>query len=101
MRINVKVHLGDLTPSDVAVELYVGRVNMNGELIEGRPIPMSEIGNPVDGVYTYALDTSIGRSGLHGFTVRVRPYHPDMPVPFLPGLITWAEGSEVAQATAV
>jgi starch phosphorylase len=101
VRINVKVHLGDLTPSDVAVELYVGRVNMNGELIEGRPIPMSEIGDPVDGVYTYVLDTSIGRSGLHGFTVRVRPYHPDMPVPFLPGLITWAEGSEVAQATAV
>jgi starch phosphorylase len=32
------------------------------------------------------------RSGLHGYTVRVLPFHPDEPKAFLPGLITWADG---------
>ena len=26
------------------------------------------------------------------FTVRVRPHHPDLTVPFVPGLIRWADG---------
>jgi starch phosphorylase len=32
------------------------------------------------------------RSGLHGYTVRVLPYHADEAKAFLPGLITWADG---------
>jgi hypothetical protein len=32
-----------------------------------------------------------GRSGLHGYTVRVWPFHPDEPKAFLPALITWAD----------
>jgi hypothetical protein len=30
------------------------------------------------------------RSGLHGYTIRVRPKHQDLPASFLPGLICWA-----------
>ena len=90
LNIHADVQLGRLTPGDVAVELYVGRVDMNGDLVEGRAVPMSAEGDPKDGVYKYTVETSIDRSGQHGFTVRVRPYHPDMPMPFLPGLITWA-----------
>ena len=29
------------------------------------------------------------RSGLHGYTVRVLPCHPDLTTPFLPGFIVW------------
>ena len=101
LRIKAKVHLGELRPSDVAVELYVGRVDMNGGLIEGQPIPMSAEGNPVDGTQAYTVNTSISRSGLHGFTVRVRPYHPDMPVPFLPGAITWADAAKIGEPATV
>jgi len=101
MTINVKVRLGNLAPSDVAVELYVGRVNMGGDLIDGQPIPMSHKGESPEGVHLYTVNTSLAQSGLHGVTVRVRPYHPDMPVPFLPGVITWAEGSKLASRTTV
>jgi len=45
------------------------------------------------------VETSVSRSGLHGFTVRVRPNHPDMSVAFLPGLICWADESRIASAT--
>ena len=90
IRISAQVHLGRLSPGDVAVELYVGSVNMSGELVEGRPVPMQSEGNPTDGTYRYSVETSIARSGQHGFTVRVRPFHPDMPTAFVPQLFTWA-----------
>jgi glycogen phosphorylase len=54
----------------------------------------------VNGVYTYSVDTPITCSGLHGFAVRVRAHHPNMPVPFLSGLITWAGGPPLACAAA-
>jgi starch phosphorylase len=101
IKISTQVHLGRLSPGDVAVELYVGRVDMKGELVEGRPVPMRPEGNPVDGTYHYEVETSIARSGQHGFTVRVRPYHPDMPMAFVPGLITWAEVAKVAEMATV
>jgi starch phosphorylase len=90
VEIRVGVHLGRLEPQDVVVELYVGRVDMNGDLAEGAPVTMRPAAKRSDGIYTYVLETSIVRSGLHGYTVRVRPSHPDMSVPFIPGLISWA-----------
>jgi starch phosphorylase len=90
MRITARVHLGRLQPGDVVVELYVGRVDANGELVAGTPVVMRTDDNGRDGTFTYAVETSIARSGLHGFTVRVRPCHPDMPSAFIPGLIRWA-----------
>jgi len=96
MPVKARVHLGRLTPEDVKVELYVGRVDMSGELVEGEAIAMEPAGKPSDGVYNYIVTTAIARSGLHGFTVRVRPYHPDMSVKFVPGLMRWARESEVA-----
>ncbi|MBI4873913.1 MAG: hypothetical protein HY822_04680, partial [Acidobacteria bacterium] len=36
-----------------------------------------------------------GKSGRHGYTVRVMPYHRDLTTPFLPGLIVWADPQPV------
>lgn len=94
--VRARVHLGRLGPQDVLVELYVGRVDMNGELAEGAAVTMKPETLRSDGTYNYVVETSIARSGLHGFTVRVRPYHPDMSVGFIPGLITWASRSQFA-----
>jgi len=100
MQIRAEVHLGRLSPQDVAVELYVGRVNMQGELVEGNSVAMAAAGQAPGGNYNYVVETSIARSGLHGFTVRVRPNHPDMSVAFIPGLICWADPSRVPVAVA-
>jgi starch phosphorylase len=97
MRVRAKVHLGRLAPQDVTVELYAGRVDTNGDLAEGEAITMQPEGQPHDGVYEYAVETAVSRSGLHGFTVRVRPYHPDLPVAFIPGLICWADATRVRE----
>ncbi len=102
VRVRAQVHLGQrLKPQDVAVELYLGRVNGDGDLIEGEALLMRPSQQQADGIYQYEVETAINRSGLHGFTVRVRPNHPDMPVAFIPGLIRWADESRVTAAAAV
>ncbi len=98
--VRAQVHLGRLSPKDVVVELYVGRVDMQGDLVEGNPVVMEVAGQDSEGNYNYVVETSIARSGLHGFTVRVRPSHPDMSAAFIPGLICWADQSRVAVAAA-
>ncbi len=95
LRIQAQIHLGRLKPEDVMVELYLGQVDANGELIDGKPVVMLPDGDRGDGNYGYAVDTSMARSGRQGFTVRVRPSQPDMAASFIPGLIYWADGSGV------
>jgi starch phosphorylase len=100
MRVRAQVHLGRLSPRDVLVELYVGRVDMQGELVEGDSVAMEAVGHDAANNYNYVVETAVAQSGLHGFTVRVRPSHPDMSVAFIPGLICWAEQSRVLAAAA-
>ncbi|MGB8643668.1 MAG: alpha-glucan family phosphorylase [Anaerolineae bacterium] len=88
------VRLAGLDPNDVSVELYAGRVDANGELVHGRATPMQPVAQPEPGTYLYETDMiPAAQSGLHGYTVRVLPKHPDLASPFLPGKIAWAKGS--------
>ena len=87
-----KIHLGALGPNDVAVELYLGRLNPAGDFVGAIPIAMAPVQNDDKGNFTFEAVTTCSDSGRRGFTIRVRPYHPDLNVPFLPGLICWAAG---------
>jgi hypothetical protein len=73
---------------------------MQGELVEGESVAMDVVGHDSENNYNYIVETSAARSGLHGFTVRVRPSHPDMSAAFMLGLICWADQSRVASAAA-
>jgi starch phosphorylase len=89
--VQARVYLGDLKPDDVAVQLYLGRIDAAGEIMEAEAIPMKPVGAISAGLYLYdAKDVSCHRSGLHGYTVRAIPSHPDLIMPFVPGLIVWA-----------
>jgi len=97
VRAHARVQLGSLTPEDVAVELYLGRVNPAGDIGGAETTQMQPAGRDPQGRYLFEATTiPCSKSGLHGFTVRVRPHHADLPapegaVPFIPGLIAWAE----------
>jgi starch phosphorylase len=93
IQVRAQVHLGSLAPEDVIVELYVGRVDTQGEIVEGIAVPMQSEGKESDGIYGYTGQTSVQHSGRHGFTIRVRPNHPDLSAPFAPSLICWANGA--------
>ena len=91
MRVRARVQLGALTPEDVAVELYLGRVSASGEIVGAVATPLQFVGPDGKGHHLYeAARVTCSQSGLHGYTVRVLPHHPDLTTPFLPGLIAWA-----------
>ncbi len=86
-----RVRLGALTPDDVMVELLVGRVNADGELVDVEVTPLKPTGAH-QGLFVYEISAvPCRKSGLHGYTLRVLPHHPDLTTPFQPGLIVWAQ----------
>jgi starch phosphorylase len=91
IKAQAEVSLGALTPDDVSIELYVGLVNANNEIVGARAIPMRPVVDGGDGRYRFEVSSvACCRSGLHGFTVRALPRHSDLGVSYLPGLIVWA-----------
>lgn len=89
--VRVRVYLGSLKPEDVAVQLFLGRVNAAADLVDAEAVPMKSVGVDPEWVYLYEANAvACCKSGLHGYTVRVLPRHPDLVKPFLPGLIVWA-----------
>ena len=90
VRAQARVHLGVLRPDDVAVELVVGRVDGSGELVTVERVPMAPAGAKAKGMVRYEAGVVLRQSGRHGYTVRVLPQRPDLPTPFLPGMIAWA-----------
>jgi starch phosphorylase len=86
-----RVHLDGLGPEDIAVQLYLGRLDAQGSFLDPEATPLSLVGP--DGAAAFHFEsgrTICRRSGLHGYTLRVLPHHPDLATPFVPGLITWA-----------
>jgi starch phosphorylase len=90
MMVRTRVQLGALSPQDVAVELYLGPLNPVGDFLRAISTPMEAVGKDDRGNFSFEAVTVCPESGMHGFTVRIRPHHPDLSVPFLPGLVCWA-----------
>ena len=88
--VRAQVHLGSLTPEDVSVEIYQGRVNPQGEIISAQAIRMSCLEPHKDGNCTFDGVISCEASGLHGYSVRILPRHESLSTPYELGLISWA-----------
>jgi starch phosphorylase len=85
------VFLGELNPDDVCVELYLGLVNPGGELAGGASVAMEPIQSLDGGRWLLGTEAMCGMSGVHGYTVRILPKHPDLVTMFQPGYIRWAD----------
>ena len=91
IRATARLNLGDLKAEDVTVELYMGRVDAGGSFASGEGTAMRPVKIEKGGIHCYEVNGfSARKSGLHGFTIRVLPHHPDLRTPLLPGLIVWA-----------
>jgi len=93
IRVRAVVQLGKLSPEDVVVELYTGKVGAQGEIMNPEITTMDFVeGSKEDGNYCFeGVSAPCGKSGRYGFTVRVLPDHPLLATRFLPELITWSE----------
>ncbi len=93
IQVRAWVRLGAIPNDEVAVELYLGRLDSGGEITGGVAIPMQPAGQSPEGLFIFeAAGVPCRQSGLHGYTVRVLPFHADEAKAFLPGIITWAAG---------
>ena len=91
LHVRARVALGSLSPDEVEVQLYLGRLGASGELDTGGAVPMLSIGQASGGTHLFeANGVPCGASGLHGYTVRVLPRHVWLPSLFEPGLVVWA-----------
>jgi starch phosphorylase len=91
--VQARVRLGTIASDEVAVELYVGRLDAHGEFSDAVGVPMKPSGQNPDGSYSFeATGVPCRDSGVHGYTVRVLPYHPEEARSLLPGYVRWADG---------
>ena len=87
------VHLGKLTPEDVAVELYHGPTSGGHELGRGEVVRMALVGkagNGGDGLYRFSGEIPTHESGAHAFAARLMPWNQAMTHPYETSLIRWA-----------
>ncbi|MFC1716375.1 alpha-glucan family phosphorylase [Candidatus Poribacteria bacterium] len=88
--VKAQVHLGNLTPEDVAVEVYQGEVDPQGNLINALSVFMNCSESHGEGDHTFVGAIPCRSSGLRGYSVRVLPRHYDLASPHELGLILWA-----------
>jgi starch phosphorylase len=90
VQVSARVALNNLTPDDVAVQIVSGSVDASGEITNPVTIPMQHSGKDGSGSDVFqAVFKPSAKTGLHGYSIRVLPRHPDLISSFLPGLITW------------
>jgi len=103
VRVSARVKLGALAPRDVKVELYLGRIGSGGDILDGSVIEMEAPGSNSMNCYEFTTKAPCNQSGIHGYTIRIRPHHQDLSAEFVPGLICWADAlagqKPAAQAT--
>ena len=92
-RVEVAVELGDLSPSDVQVELIHGHVGHNDELEGTQRETMALTGKPAGGTAHFSGEFVCHATGRYGFSVRVVPQHEGFHWPADLGLARWAERS--------
>ncbi|MFO7753422.1 MAG: alpha-glucan family phosphorylase [Desulfobacteraceae bacterium] len=91
-RVTCRVDLGELSPEEVRVQLYYGRLKSNDELHGARTGDMWIQEILGEGAYIFACTVTCEDSGRFGYTVRTVPKGDEV-LTATPGLITWAAQS--------
>ncbi len=98
--ISVRLHLGALDPSEVAVELFEGSIEPDGSLESGNGVRLEAAGREGEvGIFRMSHRKPAGE-GI-GYTVRARPFHMDLAHPNETGLVLWRGKSREARPYAI
>ncbi len=89
LRVRARVRLNEVSPDEVAVELYQGPVDATGEIIEGRSETMRCESEIDGGRYWFTGAITCRRSGRHGYALRVVPRHAHLAHRYDTGLVLW------------
>ncbi len=89
LEVVAKIRLGSLTPEDVTVEAYYGRLDQNGDFSDREMLPLHPKGS-ADGLYTFRGKIPCQKTGRFGYTVRITPSKEMLENRFAMGLVAWA-----------
>jgi starch phosphorylase len=87
--IEVVMRLGQLSPHDISVDIYYGRVDSKAEFIDRATIPLRDF-SFADNLAIFRGEIPCKEVGRFGFLVRVLPAHPLLSKPYSLGLILWS-----------
>ncbi len=86
--VTVKVHLGEIKPNEVSVQLYYGTMKTVDSLSASNWEEMTVTEDLGSGNYIYGCSLRCSIAGRYGFTVRAVPKGDEW-IKNTPGLITW------------
>ncbi len=92
------VNLGDLKPEELCVQLYVGKLDNDGRIIDGHASDLKHVEDLGNGRHRFQGTQETTRSGRHGLAVRIVPGGKALEGIYEPGLIFWDTGA--SQVTA-
>jgi starch phosphorylase len=87
--VRADVRLGSISPEDVCVELYFGALDSQRRITESQAIAMRMETALDGGVYRYTGAIPCDLTGMIGYSVRIRPGHPDANNLLCTGLMSW------------
>lgn len=88
--VQAEVELGDLTPDDVDVQIYFGKVDESADGIKNS-VTMTHVSKKTKSAFfTYRGEIECTDTGQFGYTLRILPKHPLLINQFELGLIRWA-----------
>jgi starch phosphorylase len=90
LTVTAKVELGPLTPAEVLVELYHGKIsNQSGHIENAHRAEMKSVGQEGN-AFIYQVRIECADTGYQGHTVRILPKHAALVHPYRTGFIKWA-----------
>jgi starch phosphorylase len=90
LEVRAWVRTGSLAPDDLAVQVYIGKVDEERQIVGGVTLPMAPEGDASEDGFLFKARVPCLTSGTQGLTVRVLPSNEDLAHPHGTGLILWA-----------
>lgn len=88
--VSAEIYLENLSPEDVTVEIFFGKLSYKEEINDPETIKM-EVEKSENNIYIYKGSIPCNISGKNGYSVRILPYNKYLKRKFLPNYIKWAK----------
>jgi starch phosphorylase len=85
----VDLFLGELTPEDVMVEAYFGRLDPAGNFTDSYTSVMALEKDAGNKLYVFSCNIAFDKVGHFGINIRVTPNHPNPEIRHAMGLVIW------------
>ncbi len=89
LTVRARVQLGAIQPTEVLAELYFGESDGNSGISAPSTAAMHLEQSDEDGTHSFVCTIPCRRSGQLGYTVRLRPSHPDLSTAHETTLMAW------------